>query len=196
MALDAPRNNSTYARIPAAMVANKHLIAVHELLKKECEDLIGLCDKVKLWVNLTMPKIEDGDNFGSPRSLAGRLIVLNNVQVSRFKKAWFPTGALLTTKYSIEALSELHRSQESAYALRDAGRQHHLNRAKICSKIMKYPFLEDYTIALREHDERQLYLATQNLSDLRNVYAVLTDILHKNIAKIRAPKANNGLSLY
>jgi len=144
--------------------ANRHLASVHETLKKECEQLIDLTDKVKLWINLTMPKIEDGDNFG--------------VQIQE------------------EVLSELHRSQESGYNMRDSVRQNHLNRAKICSKIIKYPHLEDYALALKEHDDKQLYIARQNLSDLRNVYSVVTDILHKNITKLRTPKGNNGVNLY
>lgn len=47
-----------------------------------------------------------------------------------------------------EVLSELHRSQESGYNMRDNVRQHHLNRAKICSKIIKYPHLEDYAVCV------------------------------------------------
>lgn len=38
--------------------------------------------------------------------------------------------------------------------------------------------------ALKEHDERQLYVSRRNLLDLRNIYAVISDILHKNIAKV------------
>jgi hypothetical protein len=45
-----------------------------------------------------------------------------------------------------EVLAELHRAQESAYNLRDAARQDYLARAKICSKIIKYPNIEDYTV--------------------------------------------------
>jgi len=95
-----------------------------------------------------------------------------------------------------EVLNELHRSQESGYNMRDSIRQNHLNRAKICSKIIKYPHLEDYALALKEHDDKQLYIARQNLSDLRNLYAIMTDILHKNISKLRSPKGNNGVGLY
>ena len=47
---------------------------------------------------------------------------------------------------SAEVLTELHRSQESAYNLRDSARQSHLNRAKLCSKLIKYPHVEDYTV--------------------------------------------------
>lgn len=54
-------------------------------------------------------------------------------------------AALIGSMYA-EALNELHRSQESAYSLRDASRLHHLSRAKICSKLIKYPNVEDYTV--------------------------------------------------
>jgi proteasome activator subunit 3 (PA28 gamma) len=39
-------------------------------------------------------------------------------------------------------------------------------------------------IALREHDEKQFYMALRNLIDLRNIYAVLTDVIHKNFQKV------------
>jgi proteasome activator subunit 3 (PA28 gamma) len=31
--------------------------------------------------------------------------------------------------------------------LRDIVRQHHLNRAKIASKLIKYPHIEDYAVS-------------------------------------------------
>lgn len=147
------------------IVANEHMSKnVHNTVKQESQQLAAMIDDVKLWVTLTMPKIEDGDNFG--------------VQIQE------------------EVLTELHRAQESAYNLRDTARQDYLARAKICSKIIKYPHVEDYCLALKEHDEKQLYLARQHLLDLRNMYAVLADLVQKNISKIRAPKANNSVGLY
>ena len=47
-------------------------------------------------------------------------------------------------------------------------------------------------LALLEHDEKQLYTARQNLYDIRNVYAILTDILHKNINKVSVSLSSNG----
>ncbi|TFK36913.1 proteasome activator pa28 [Crucibulum laeve] len=150
------------ARFTGRMQSNKHISSkIHNVVKKECEQLVSSVDQVKLWVTLTMP---NGDNFG--------------VQIQE------------------EVLSELHRAQESAYNLRDAARQDYLARAKICSKILKYPNIEDYTLSLKEHDERQLFLARQHLYDIRNLYAILTDLIHKNITKIRVPKANNSIGLY
>ncbi|KAF7347638.1 Proteasome activator pa28, REG alpha/beta subunit [Mycena venus] len=174
-------NDTQHARLPSLVHANKHMGTLHATLKRECEQLVTLTDQVKLWISLTMPKIEGGDNFG--------------VQIQE------------------EVVAELLRSQESAFNLRDSARNDYLTRAKICSKLIKYPNVEDYTLALKEHDDNQFYLARQHLVDLRNIYAVLTDLIHKNIAKvrqlgsslerclihglqIRAPRGNNSVGLY
>ncbi|KAF8445745.1 proteasome activator pa28 [Boletus edulis BED1] len=154
-------NDIANAKYPELVHANKHIVKLQETIKAECAQLSDSCDKVKLWVNLTMP---NGDNFG--------------VQIQE------------------EVLSELLRSQESAYNIRDSVRQNYLARAKICSKLIKYPNIEDYTLSLKEHDEKQLFFARQNLVDIRNVYAVMTDILHKNMSKIRSPRGNNRAGLY
>ncbi|KAH8099332.1 proteasome activator pa28 REG alpha/beta subunit [Cristinia sonorae] len=143
---------------------NSHLKNVHEVIKRECEELQELCDKVIRWITFNMPKKEDGDNFG--------------VEIQE------------------EALNELQRSQEAAYGIRDTARTHSLERAKICAKLLKYPNLEDYTLALQEHDEKQLYISRRYLIDLIHMYTVITDTIHKNIDKIRSPKGNNSIGLY
>ncbi|TFK56562.1 proteasome activator pa28, REG alpha/beta subunit [Heliocybe sulcata] len=107
-----------------------------------------------------------------------------------------PNGDNFGVQIQEEVLQELHRSQQSAYNLRDNARRDYLERAKICSKLIKYPNVQDYALALKEHDDKQLYCARQDLLDLRNIYAVLTDIIHKNIAKLRSPKGNNSSGLY
>ncbi|KAJ2986932.1 hypothetical protein NUW54_g9575 [Trametes sanguinea] len=157
----AAPSDTTHAKNPGKMVSNKHTVDLHEQLKREFEILANLCDKVKLWINLSMPKIEDGNNFG--------------VQIQEDSPL---AKRLHTTSVTLPGKITITRS------------------AKLCSKILKYPHLEDYALALKEHDEKVLYVSHQNLFDLRNVYAVLTDILHKNIEKLRTPKANNSTTLY
>jgi hypothetical protein len=39
-------------------------------------------------------------------------------------------------------------------------------------------------LALKEHDNKQIYMARQHLLDIRNIYAVLADLIQKNIAKV------------
>ncbi|TFK30850.1 proteasome activator pa28 REG alpha beta subunit [Coprinopsis marcescibilis] len=156
---------SEHPKYPELVKANEHLTTkIHPIIKKESEELAQLVEHVRLWVTLTLPRIEDGDNFG--------------VHVQE------------------EVLGELQRAQESALSLRDVSRQDHLTRAKIGSKLVKYPNLEDYTLALRDHDEKQFFVARQSIHDLRSVYASITDMMHKNISKIRVPKNNNSVALY
>lgn len=72
-------------------------------------------------------------------------------KVYKFKKVEtfnFPSPLNSFDDVTTEVLNELHRSQESGYNMRDSIRQNHLNRAKICSKIIKYPHLEDYAVRI------------------------------------------------
>ncbi|POW10809.1 hypothetical protein PSTT_05806 [Puccinia striiformis] len=91
-----------------------------------------------------------------------------------------------------ECLSELSRAQDSGYNLLEAQLKHNMSRAKLASKLIKYPNVEDYQIALQEHDRKSIFLCRQHLLDLRNIYALLTDLLHKNIVKITKPKGANS----
>ncbi|KAJ7293102.1 proteasome activator pa28 REG alpha/beta subunit [Mycena rebaudengoi] len=117
-------------------------------------------------------------------------------QVKLWISLTMPRGDNFGVQIQEEVLAELTRAQDSAYNLRDSGRNDHTNRAKICSKLIKYPNIEDYALALKAHDDNQFYFARQHLIDLRNIYAVLTDLIHKNIEKIRAPRGNNSVGLY
>ncbi|EKM84168.1 hypothetical protein AGABI1DRAFT_110733, partial [Agaricus bisporus var. burnettii JB137-S8] len=57
----APAPSDTkYASFPNHISANQHMVEkVHDIIKKESEELASLVDQVKLWVTLTLPKIEE-----------------------------------------------------------------------------------------------------------------------------------------
>ena len=99
---------------------------------------------------LTIP-YASGDNFGTPIriSVCQPPLTVYLPKVYKFKKVetfHFPSPAKKYDDVTTEVLNELHRSQETGYNMRDSVRQNHLNRAKICSKIIKYPHLEDYAV--------------------------------------------------
>jgi hypothetical protein len=104
-----------------------------------------------------------------------------------------------------------------------------MSRAKLASKLIKYPHVEDYQLAMvrllspdqpiqinpkargvnpnssdlvlfhyiqQEHDRKSIFLCRQHLLDLRNIYALLTDLLYKNIVKITKPKGANSDGMY
>lgn len=54
----------------------------------------------------------------------------------------------LLTDLSLDLLAELHLAQASALNMRTLPGKDYLARAKICSKIMKYPTVEDYQVIL------------------------------------------------
>lgn len=73
---------------------------------------------VKLWIQLNIPRIEDGNNFG--------------VAIQE------------------EAIQELGRVEDAAFGLCD-GIKYHTARAKLLTKIIKYPNIEDYIKVFKYH---------------------------------------------
>jgi hypothetical protein len=51
-----------------------------------------------------------------------------------------------------DILAELHRAQDAALNLRNIARDDHLSRAKICSKLIKYPNIADYKVSFAEYE--------------------------------------------
>lgn len=74
-------------------------------------ELIEMVGAVKLWIQLNVPRIEDGNNFG--------------VAIQE------------------ETIQELSQVEDSAFNLCD-GVKYHTARARLMSKVMKYPNVEDY----------------------------------------------------
>jgi len=128
------------------------------LIKGEVEELINYLDQIGLFINLHIPKIEDGNNFG--------------VQIQEQMKSMVSGGQLSAQDF-----------------LRNIPKFHTL-RAKIISKIMKYPNLNDYKKSIIELDFKQMLMLKHCLRDLRNNYWILYDVLTKNWDKIVKPKGD------
>jgi len=43
---------------------NKKLVKLIDLMKPEIKDMIETCAKIQMWIQLLIPRIEDGNNFG------------------------------------------------------------------------------------------------------------------------------------
>lgn len=52
-----------------------------------------------------------------------------------------------------DILAEMHRAQDAALNLRNIARDDHLSRAKICSKLIKYPNITDYKVSFAAYDQ-------------------------------------------
>ncbi|KAI6655129.1 Proteasome activator complex subunit 3-like isoform X1 [Oopsacas minuta] len=143
---------------------NSELQRISSIVKPHILSLILHLNTLKLWIELLIPRIEDGNNFG--------------VSVQE------------------EALSEISRSETEASSLLDSLSRYYLSRGKIASKCIKYPGLQDYRIALGEMDEKKFYSLKIVVSELRNLYTTIYDILLKNLEKIKTPRNSNTSSMY
>ncbi|PFH35332.1 proteasome activator pa28 beta subunit protein [Besnoitia besnoiti] len=130
-----------------------------QFVKEEAVAMRELLNAVKIFMQLHVPRIEDGNNFG--------------VAIQE------------------EAIHLLNRVEESAFNLYDTVLKYYLARAKLCSKLVKYPNTLDYQMAIVELDRKEwVHLKITNL-DLRNNYIMLYDLICKNWQNVIAPKGRN-----
>jgi len=142
--------------------SNPIILGILGFLKKEIVELIETINTVKIWIQLNIPKIEDGNNFG--------------VSIQE------------------ETVSELARAEDSGFAVIENMTKYFISRAKLVSKVLKYPSVEDYKQSIVELDEKEFINLKLCCLDLRNNYAILYDMITKNLEKIRTPRSSNHLA--
>ncbi|XP_018553984.1 proteasome activator complex subunit 3 [Lates calcarifer] len=143
---------------------NTRLMDLIERVKPEIRTLIEKCNTVKMWVQLLIPRIEDGNNFG--------------VSIQE------------------ETVAELRTVESEAVSYLDQISRYYITRAKLVSKITKYPHVEDYRRTVSEIDEKEYISLKIIVSELRNQYVTLHDMILKNIEKIKKPRSSNSEALY
>ncbi|XP_023670150.1 proteasome activator complex subunit 3 isoform X1 [Brienomyrus brachyistius] len=146
------------------MKSNNKLVDLIEKVKPEIRTLIEKCNTVKMWVQLLIPRIEDGNNFG--------------VSIQE------------------ETVAELRTVEGEAASYLDQISRYYITRAKLVSKIAKYPHVEDYRRTVTEIDEKEYISLKIIVSELRNQYVTLHDMILKNIEKIKRPRSSNADALY
>lgn len=132
-------------------------------VKQEVSELIEMVSSIKLWVQLNIPQIQDGNNFG--------------VGIQE------------------ETIQELGRVEDATFSLYESVCKYYSERARLSSKIVKYPGVEDYVEAVRELDERYWVSLRCSIADIRNNYAWLHDLLTKNWGKLSKPRNSEGTNM-
>jgi len=151
--------------LPKPVPCNSNLIRLIDLIKPEIKDVIEACEKIKMWISLLIPRIEDGNNFG--------------VSIQE------------------EVLNEVHRIQTESINYLDTISRYFITRAKIVSKVAKYPFLDDYRRAVKEVDEKEYMNIQFSINEIRSHYMLILDVVSKNYEKIKKPRSSNNLeSMY
>jgi len=96
-----------------------------------------------------------------------------------------------------ETLGEIRTVESEAAAFFDQISRYYMTRAKLVSKVAKYPHIDDYRRTVVELDEKEYLSLRITLAEIRNHYATLHDMIIKNMEKIKKPRnANNIDAMY
>jgi len=96
-----------------------------------------------------------------------------------------------------EVLIEVHRIQTESITYLDAISRYFITRAKIVSKVVKYPFVDDYTRSVKEVDEKEYLNIQFSMNEIRSHYMLILDVISKNYEKIKKPRSSeNRESMY
>ncbi|XP_036318655.1 proteasome activator complex subunit 3 [Rhagoletis pomonella] len=95
-----------------------------------------------------------------------------------------------------DTLAEIQAVESEAAAFFDQISRYFLSRAKVVSKVAKYPHIEDYRRAVMELDEKEYLSLWLVVCEVRNRYSSLHDIVIKNLEKLKKPRSSNADSLY
>jgi len=91
-----------------------------------------------------------------------------------------------------DSLAEARQVESEAASYLDQISRYYLTRGKIISKVAKYPHVEDYRRTVVELDEKEFISLRLVVTELRNHYASLHDLINKNIEKIKKPRSTNN----
>lgn len=141
------------------------------LLKMEILELVEMAMIIKLWLQLNVPRIEDGNNFG---------VSIQTDTVSELSR--IEDAALMTVENWSKFL--MNRAKVISKMYKYEGSTGYV--------VVKTA----YHAALMALDERQLRSVWIGWQDLRNNYSVLYDLVVKNIEKLVHPRSSNISNMY
>lgn len=95
-----------------------------------------------------------------------------------------------------DTLAEIQSVESEAAAFFDQISRYFISRAKVVSKVAKYPHIDDYRRAVQELDEKEFLSLWLVMCEVRNRYSSLHDIVIKNLEKLKKPRSSNADSLY
>ncbi|XP_074659040.1 proteasome activator complex subunit 3-like [Tubulanus polymorphus] len=95
-----------------------------------------------------------------------------------------------------ETMAEARTVETEAAQHMDQITRYFISRAKLVSKVAKYPHIDDYRIVVKELDEKQFMTLRLTATELRNSYCSLHDVILKNLDKIKKPRSSNVSNMF
>uniref|UniRef100_A0ACB8F7U5 Uncharacterized protein n=1 Tax=Sphaerodactylus townsendi TaxID=933632 RepID=A0ACB8F7U5_9SAUR len=217
--------------VPNRMLkSNRQLVDLIEKVEPEIRLMVEKCSMATLWVELLIPKIEDGNNFGvsiQEETVSELQTVMNEATTGLEEICNFYTGRaklvskiakypyvedyrrtvtemdekeFISLRFILSSLRNQYHSSQTVMNEATTGLEeictYYTGRAKLVSKIAKYPYVEDYRRTVTEMDEVECINLKIILSSLRNQYVTLHDMILKNVEKIKRPRSSNAETLY
>jgi hypothetical protein len=89
-----------------------------------------------------------------------------------------------------------NRIQAACVGYLDYISRYYITRAKLVSKVAKYPFVDDYRRSVKEIDDKQFLNMKVSLNEIRNQYLLILDVVSKNYEKIKTPRNVHTGNMY
>lgn len=112
--------NATDDHTKSPLPSNVRIVRMMRLLKEQYTDALEIAGTLKMWIQLNVPRIEDGNNFGV------------DVQT--------------------ECITEISNLEDKCCGVLESTTKYFSGRAKLLSKCIKYPDVEDYRRSIEEVD--------------------------------------------
>uniref|UniRef100_A0A8C7PW93 Proteasome activator complex subunit 3 n=1 Tax=Oncorhynchus mykiss TaxID=8022 RepID=A0A8C7PW93_ONCMY len=163
---------------------------------------LNICElkEIHSEINLTVPdpiilsNLHDG--LEAVFVMPGGMMKSNAKLVDLIEKVKPEIRTLIEKCNTEETVAELRTVEGEAASYLDQISRYYITRAKLVSKIAKYPHVEDYRRTVTEIDEKEYISLKIIVSELRNQYVTLHDMILKNIDKIKKPRSSNAEALY
>lgn len=159
-------------------------------LQRAIHESMQVATDIKLWLQCNIPRVEDGNNFGVDiqESVVQELTRAEDAGMGAYEGLgrWWQVRADLvskTIKFGMRA---------SCTRPEDNPHPHHGWNCPTCA----FDLHEPTVFAVLDGDRRFLGNIWMGWMDLRNNYAVLHDIINKNIEKLVYPRSENTSNMY
>jgi len=149
---------------------------------------------------------------GGPKILSNELI-LSMMKIVKLKhaeameglsaiKMWiqlnlprFEDGNNFRVGVQEECISELSRVEDTCFSVMDSMSKYFSTRARLVSKCLKHPDVEDYKRSIEEVDHMQAVNLRMSTLDLRNNYTILHDVLKKNDDRLEKDEDDSAMAM-
>ncbi|OWZ14487.1 Proteasome activator subunit 1 [Phytophthora megakarya] len=182
---------------PAAVGSNGEVQALLAVVGDEVAQLMSALQLLQLWIQLQVPKVEDGNNFGV--EVQKYAYVHLKEALEKWQKTWDSvadySSARATTVEKLNAKASSETSTTTTVTSSKGGKDGDEEKS-VTAKVEKQSNTgnqapEDAVAAVVELDIKWYFNLARALEGVRDQYAVTEDIITKNKEKIELPRGKN-----